>query len=274
MHQYPFIADIPADEYHAAARRGDFLSSHLLGDFRSCPLLYHKKMTGAIEPVDSAAYQVGRAIHTLILEGRSKFDEEYLVSEGPINPKTGEPFGKLTKAYKEWSAAQSKTVVSSEDFGWMTKLQAMVWIHPVAGKLLDKGRAEGTVRTTYRGEPCQIRMDWFNPEGEFGPTIVDLKTCDSIDHFERDAIRYGYPGQLAFYRSVFREASGGVTPQVRIIAVEKREPYRVGVWHLTGELLDQAEARNEMAISLLKECRCRDSWPTGYEQMRTLDVQS
>ena len=55
MHQYPFIADIPADEYHAAARRGDFLSSHLLGDFRSCPLLYHKKMTGAIEPVDSAA---------------------------------------------------------------------------------------------------------------------------------------------------------------------------------------------------------------------------
>ena len=40
MHSYPFIVDIPADEYHEAARRGEFLSSHLLGDFRACPRLY------------------------------------------------------------------------------------------------------------------------------------------------------------------------------------------------------------------------------------------
>ena len=42
MKQYPFIVDIPADEYHEAARRGEFLSSHLLGDFRACPRLYRK----------------------------------------------------------------------------------------------------------------------------------------------------------------------------------------------------------------------------------------
>ncbi len=85
MHRYPFIVDIPADEYHEAARRGEFLSSHLLGDFRACPRLYRKKMSGEIEPVDTAAYQTGRALHTLILEGRSKFDEEYLISSGPTN---------------------------------------------------------------------------------------------------------------------------------------------------------------------------------------------
>lgn len=103
MKQYPFIVDISADEYHQD--RQSFLTSHALGDFRTCPLLYHKKMTGAIEPTDTAAYQTGRALHTLILEGRAKFDEEYLISSGPTNPKTGEPFGKLTKAYKEWLAA-------------------------------------------------------------------------------------------------------------------------------------------------------------------------
>ena len=35
---------------------------------------------------------MGRAVHTLVLEGRGKFDEEFMVSDGPVNPKTGEPF--------------------------------------------------------------------------------------------------------------------------------------------------------------------------------------
>lgn len=273
MQKYPFIVDVPADEYHEAARRGQFLSSHLLGDFRTCPKLYRKKMSGEIEPSDTTAYQLGRALHTLILEGRSKFDEEYLISSGPINPKTGEPFGRLTKAYKEWSAAQKRPVFSSEEFGWMLKLQQSVALHPVANALLERGRAEGTVRVSLNGEPCQIRMDWFNPDYEGRPVIVDLKTTENLSFFERDARRYSYPEQLAFYREVFREAMGGASDQevdVYIIGIEKREPYRCGVWKLTGGLLDQAAASNRMAMSLLKECRCRNEWPTGYEAIRVM----
>ena len=30
MHKLKFFADVPADEYHQAARDGKFLSSHLL----------------------------------------------------------------------------------------------------------------------------------------------------------------------------------------------------------------------------------------------------
>ena len=269
---YPFIVDIPADEYHEAAKRGEFLSSHLLGDFRNCPLLYKKKMSGQIEPIDTAAYQTGRALHTLILEGRTRFDEEYLISSGPINPKTGEPFGKTTKAYKEWLAAQKRPTIDSEEFGWMSKLQSSVWLHPVANALLEHGRAEGTVRVELHGEPCQIRMDWFNPDFNGKPVIVDLKTCDNLSFFERDARKYGYPEQLAFYREVFKEASGGTYCDVYIVAIEKREPYRCGVWKLTDELLDQSAAANYTAMSVLKECRCRNEWPTGYEDERVLDV--
>ena len=116
MHKFPFIVDIPADEYHEAARRGEFLSSHLLGDFRKSPRLYHKKMNGEIDPSESTALAVGRAVHVLVLEGRAKFDAEFMVSDGPVNPKTGEPFGKLTKAYREWAASLDKPVVSGPDF--------------------------------------------------------------------------------------------------------------------------------------------------------------
>ena len=272
MHRYPFIVDIPADEYHEAARRGEFLSSHLLGDFRACPRLYRKKMSGEIEPTDTAAYQTGRALHTLILEGRAKFDEEYLISSGPTNPKTGEPFGKTTKAYREWLASQKRPIVSSEDFGWMLKLQQSVALHPVANALLEHGRTEGTVRIALNGEPCQIRMDWFNPDFEGKPVIVDLKTCDNLSFFERDARKYGYPEQLAFYREAFKAASGGVAPDTYIIGIEKREPYRCGVWKLTDGLLDQSAATNQMAMSLLKECRRRNEWPTGYEELRIFDM--
>ncbi len=269
----PFFADIPADEYHQAARDGKFLSSHLLGDFRKSPRLYRKKMTGEIAPEDTAAFLTGRAVHTLILEGRAKFDEEFLVSDGPVNPKTGEAFGKLTKAYKEWAASQTKDVVSGADFNFMSQLQQSVWTHPVASLLLDDGVAEQTVRTTYFGVACQTRMDWFRADYEGRPVICDLKTCETLDWFESDARRFGYPAQAAFYREVLRTASDGeIVADCYLIAVEKREPFRCGVWKLTDGILEACAVENERAIAELAECRRTNVWPTKTEDLRILDV--
>jgi hypothetical protein len=236
------------------------------------------KMSGEIEPTESAALTMGRAVHSLILEGRSVFEKEFMVSDGPVNPKTGEPFGRLTKAYREWAAAQDKCVVTGQEFSLMAKLQQSVWTHPVAMPLLDEGIAEQTVRTHYCGEPCQIRMDWFRSEYEGRPVICDLKTCENIDWFESDARRYGYPHQAAFYRSVLLEAwrdferhdIGEV--DCYLIAIEKREPYRCGVWKLTDAILEASARENERAIAELQECRSLNRWPTRLEDLRILDV--
>ena len=279
MKRYPFLADIPAAEYHQDARDGKFLSSHLLGDFRKCPKLYRKKLSGEIEAGDTAAYLMGRAVHTLVLEGRGKFDEEFMVSEGPVNPRTGEPFGKTTKAYREWAAVQKMPVVSSQDFGFITKLQQAVWTHGLANGLLADGVAEMTVRTSYLGVPSQIRMDWFIPDFGGAPAICDLKTCDTLDWFESDARKYGYPEQLAFYREVFRIAAHGADPgrtppkpDCYLIAVEKREPYRVAVYKLADDLLDAAQATNERAIEELRRCCQEGTWPTRTEELRIIDL--
>lgn len=260
----PCFVSLPADEYHKDARDGKFLSSHLLGDFRHSPLLYHKKLTGEIPPSDSPALALGRAAHTLILEGRAAFDEEYLVSDGPTNPKTGEPFGRLTKAYAEWAAAQSRPVIAEKDFGFLVKLQRSVWMHKAASSLLAEGFAEGVVRRDYCGTPCQIRCDWFCPDG-----LVDLKTCDCLDHFEGAARALGYISQMAFYRAVLREATDETVP-VHFVAVEKAEPLRCGVWRVADAALDEAERQNEAAIARLLECRRTDVWPGGYEDVRLL----
>ena len=133
--------------------------------------------------------------------------------------------------------------------------------------LLLYGRAEGVVRAEYCNTPCQIRIDWTNPQRG----IVDLKTCDDLTWFEADARRYGYHRQMAFYRAVLAQAIGALVP-IHLIAVEKREPFRCGVWRVADETLAQAQRENEAAIRRLLACRENDEWPTGYEDIRILDV--
>ncbi len=261
-----FFITEPADIYHARSRNGEFMSSHLLADFRESPALYYKEINGEIEETESAAFALGRAAHCLILEGRQAFDRDFVVSDGPVNPKTGEPFGKSTKAYAEWKNSLDREVVSGKDFGFIVKLQASVLMHPAAASLLADGVAEGVVRAEYCGVPCQIRMDWFNPQAG----LVDFKTCDSLKWFESDCRRYGYIHQMAFYRAVIREVSG-ITVPVHIIATEKNEPFSTGVWKLTPEVLDFAEQANRSALARSIECRRTGIWPTGYEEIRVID---
>ena len=83
------------------------MSSHLLATFRESPELYRRKTHGEIAEAESPALALGRAAHCLILEGKAAFDEQYVVADGPVNPKTGEPFGKATKAYAEWLFSQT-----------------------------------------------------------------------------------------------------------------------------------------------------------------------
>ena len=249
---------IPADEYHAASRSGQYMSSHLLADFHESPELYRRKTSGEIAETESPALALGRAAHCLILEGRAAFDGQFLVADGPTNPKTNEPYGKATKAYAEWLAAQTREIVSPKDFGFIVKLQKSVWTHPTASALLDDGISEATIRAECCNVPCQIRMDWFSPEHG----IVDLKTCDSLKWFEADCKRFGYLFQMAFYRAVLREATGE-NVSVRLIAVEKNEPFSTGVWEIAGEV-------NKAALARYRKCLYTGHWPTGYEDTRII----
>ena len=134
-----FIIHEPAESYHFRSRSGEYMSSHLLADFRESPALYYKEITGQTEEKESAAFTLGRAAHSLILEGRHAFDRDFIVANGPVNPRTGEPFGKTTKAYADWLASQDREVISEKDFAFIMNLQKAVCVHPEALQLLSHG---------------------------------------------------------------------------------------------------------------------------------------
>jgi len=255
----------PEDEYHAKA--GEYLSSHLLASFRKCPLLYFRRVAGLIGDTDRPAYVLGRAAHKRILEGRDAYESAYAFG-GPINPRTGRHYGASTKAFAEWAAAKGKPVLADDQVELVENLAAGVAMNDRAVDLLLYGRAEGVVRTAYAGVPCQIRIDWTHPhEG-----VVDLKTADDLTWFEADARRYGYLHQLAFYRAVLSHVIGQALVPVHIVAVEKKQPFRCGVWRASEDGLAMAQRENEAAIRRLIRCRDLGDWPTGYEEVRILDA--
>lgn len=260
-----FLIREPAEVYHAKSK--EYLTAHALADFRRCPLLYHKKQLGLIPDRDSTFYLIGRAAHTLILEGRQRYEHEFAIG-GPVNPKTGRPFGSATKAFAEWAAQQSKAVLSDDQAVLVEQMAASVKQHKVARKLLADGVAEGVIRCKYEGHACQARIDWISTNPDYG--IVDLKTADTLDNVEFSASAFGYMHQLTFYRALVARVSGRVLP-VHMIAVEKCEPYRCGVWHVSSAVLDAAQYQNENALRELSDCQKTDTWPTRYEAMRMFD---
>lgn len=273
MNRPEWLASMPADEYHAATKRNEFTTSHRLNLFRKCPALYKKTIDGLIVEGDTAAFQFGRATHTLILEGPDKFDAEFSVCDGAVNEKTGKPYGKDTKAYATWLAEQTKPIVSTEEHALLLKMREAVHAHPIAADLLRAGIAEGTIRTAWDGEPVQARLDWFDPDRNI---LVDLKTCSDVDRFGYDIRDFGYVPQMAFYAQCIKLAGGAeVPPETYLIAVEKKEPFRVSVTkivpltieaaihsHMGGETWrDDCDAM----IAELQECRKSGVWPTRYE---------
>ncbi|RMF18547.1 MAG: hypothetical protein D6760_13765, partial [Deltaproteobacteria bacterium] len=134
-----------------------------------------------------------------------------------------------------------------------------------ARELLREGVAEGVVRCDYAGHACQGRIDWMHPLADRG--IVDLKTCDRLDGFEFDINAFGYVHQLAFYRALVGRACGA-SLAIHIVAVEKREPFRCGVWQIAEAALDQAQRENESAMEELTRCRETGVWPTRFESLR------
>jgi len=259
-----YLCQEPAELYHS--KSGTYLTSHLLADFRKCPLLYHRKRSRLIVDEDRPAYLIGRAAHTLILEGRDRFEAEYVIG-GPINPKTKARFGAASKAWQEWAALQGKPVLNDDQAELIERMAAAVRNHLPAQELLAEGTAEAVVRANYCGVACQIRMDWFDPYRG----LVDLKTCDDLTWFEADARRFGYAYQLAFYRAVLAQLICLPMP-VHLIAVEKKEPFRCGVWKVKSELLSLVERENAAAIARLKKCEADGYWPSGYEETRPFDV--
>ena len=232
----PSFINEPADQYNDL--RDTFLTASAIKDYIRDPAIFRASREGRIPFKRSKAMDIGTALHTIVLEGDEAYNARYMRSEGPINDKTGKPYGTQTKAYKDWreSLDPSIELITPADHALVMAMLDSVADHTEAARLLADGTPEGVVRTEIEDEPVQVRIDWYN---HTVPCMVDLKTTADLDQFTDQFRDLRYDIQAAWYGIVFR-AVHGFTPAFRYIAVEKKAPHRVGVFRLAQPVIDIA----------------------------------
>lgn len=171
--------DMPAEVYHKVPAVS---ASVLMRLYTSCP----KKL--AASPVESSdAMDNGTAFHSYLLD--TDFHSNYFVlPDGPVNERTGKPFGSDTKAYADWLAFFSSLHDGKKcvDLAVMKNIEAAALefrTHPYGGEIAGaiastKAKTELSLfwmeqRDDGSDYPCKARLDIWDPAAGI---IRDLKT--------------------------------------------------------------------------------------------------
>ena len=215
-----------SEVYHS--KRNDYLTSSQLKRFLGFP----DGMKDSVpDEIRKQNFLIGKVAHSMILEGRTAFEEEFLKGK-----------------------SSSQQILKDSQIKLIEELNVAVQANPQARKLLQTGFLERVVRALYCDLPCQIRIDWFNPFHG----LVDLKTTDSLDQFDWEVRTYRYYEQLAFYRYVLKEATD-VTVPVFFIIVGKKE-MKCEVREVPFGQLDGIETENRKALEQMAAARQPGQW--------------
>lgn len=256
--------DISHADYHAMT---DEVSNSYLARLDKCPA------AAKIPLEDSPAMLLGRAFHSILLEGLETFKANFAIVPD-IDRRTKD--GKL--AYAQFCEEnEGKQIISLEDYESIADMYSAVAVHPIASKLLIEGRSEMSVFWTDQrtGLPCKCRPDRV-PDGDHG-VILDLKSVRDADKeaFNRAVRQYGYARQAAFYIDGFNAVSDAQVDAFVFICVEKEPPYRTEVYTLEDVFISWGRSEYQILMDIEKECRENNYWPNyKYDEIKTLYLPS
>lgn len=245
------------------------VSNSTLNIFREWRPTYHGVyVLGTMErKKTTAAMILGSAVHCLALE-RKSFNDRFAVAP--------ECDKRTTVGKERWGAfvaeSAGKTVLPSDGEYGFHKAAAMA--EALRGNrefryLLDKAL---TVEQPYRwrwglgdGDTvlCRGKPDIVTTTG----VIVDIKTTSDVttDSWVRDAWKYGYHRQAAFYRNGLF-AIDGEFRQFAHVAVGSYEPYPVVVYCLDEQSIDLGSDEVQADLTALRDCRISGDWRDPAEK--------
>jgi exodeoxyribonuclease VIII len=131
--------------------------------------------------------------------------------------------------------------------------QSIFWRDPVTG-LLCRGRADG-IRTDMRA-------------------ILDVKTTvdASKSAFAKTAAEYKYHWQNAMYEDGVFEAESWAPDAFIFMAIEKEEPWLIGLYELDRREVEHARGEVRRQIDRYDICLRDDVWPGYSEHIETINL--
>ena len=211
---------------------------------------------------DSDALLLGRLTHCAVFE-TGQLDARYIVSprfNRTMNDDTaiGRGYDGGKQAAAAWLVNVGlREVVEADMMQRAMSMRDAIMDDPIARPYVTNGWAERKIEWTDKetGIECRGRIDHVNG------CLADLKTTRSLVTCERDAARFGYHAQLAWYDDGLEAAMIHTYNPPALIFVENVAPFDVLV--LTFDPDDLAVGRRvyRSALTRLAECRRTGAWP-------------
>lgn len=212
------------------------------------------------EPEQKRHFNVGKAVHDLILLGDLFPKNYFLLPEG-----YDARLKKWREVKEERDAAEESGIpVLFHGEGQMVEAIAeVVERDDLASLLLRSGTPEMTVaaKDPVTGVWMRCRPDVLPETTEI---IPDIKTTINAhpDAFEKQATNLGYFQSAAFYLDVIREVFGdvGVKRRFLLIAAEKVPPYPVQIYQMDDEAIQNGRMLNRRALNIFADCLRTGNW--------------
>jgi hypothetical protein len=237
----------PDTEYHADSHIGSTDAKLWLDS----PQLFKDKQDGVVIRKDSRAFQLGRAGHLLFLQP-GEFTKA--ISTGPINEKTGKPYGPETSAYSSWATMNpGKIVLGQRDLDDLNRMQDRMPAQ-IKDILRSGGVAESSYYLTLAGVAVKCRPDWI-----IDGTIYDLKTIGSMADAEKHISKFKYWFSHAWYRMIVKAETGHSMP-FRFLFAEKAPPYRWEVHDLPDDDISTSDAIVDRVLGEIAEAQRTGDW--------------
>jgi len=218
----------------------------------------------------SSVMTIGTATHCKALEGDKTFESNFILKPDGIKY--------TTKEGKEWREANSKkTILVNDGFdrqwdsvmGMTEALRQMAWFNPEQPDYRKYN--EVSFYWNENGIRCKARLDRILVTDD-EVHVIDLKTTDSIsvEKFQSKAVDLGYDFQAGWY-SHAAQLVYQKPVRFTFVAIERNEPWSVGIFEVPPEMLEEARTKNRVALETLKRCIDTNEWPGVDPEPRMLE---
>ena len=216
------------------------------------------------ERKETTAMVVGSAAHTLVFEPQLA---------DTVWQWDGRRAGKEYNAFKESADAAGAMVLNTAEYDKVHRMAEAVRANSAAAELLSGTLVcEASVLTqdALTGVEMRARPDGWRTDIA---CLLDLKTTidPSPEGFAKQAANFGYHIQESFYRRAL-ELDGHEVDRFIFIAVGKDAPYKVGIYELDAESLNEGDAAVQYALEQYAIAQANDEWGYNYGELTTIRI--
>lgn len=248
------VIDMPSDDYHAYPA----WNKSSLDLIARSPA--HYKFAAPREA--SRAMEIGSAVHAAVLEPRV-FKRDYVLLQNVTD--------RRSSVYKEAVKVHGSALVLTGSEAVMIECIRETVQHAIIKR---PGIAELSVFATCSetGLLIKCRFDYLTLCG----AAIDLKTTQDArsDEFSKSVYNYRYHVQDAFYRHVYRCATGVELNSFNFLAVEKEAPYFSAVYKLDQDAQEIGKYYALRDLKTAAECERSGHWPMPEVKCEPLQLPS